>query len=156
GDYDGQGIAADGNFVYMVGVQNGIIENGVNGTSRLFIGRYFQQDLAGIPPTVAITAPATGSTVIAGSNISIFVNAVDDVAVSQLNFLLNGQVVFSGTAAPYQTTLTVPTGVTSITLGATARDLGGNVGIAQNVILNVIPDPGTTVVGRVIKGSIPV
>jgi DNA-binding beta-propeller fold protein YncE len=44
-------------------------------------------------------------------------------------------------------------GVSTLTLGATAIDYGNNVGTATNVVVNVIPDPGTTVTGRVVDGS---
>src|SRR5205823_4408248 len=36
---------------------------------------------------------------------------------------------------------------------ATAVDLGGNVGTAQNVVVNVVPDPLTTVIGRIVDSS---
>jgi len=55
------------------------------------------------------------------------------------------QVVFTSTSAPYQFNLLVPTNISSLKLGATAVDLGGNVGTAPSVSVNVIPDPGTTV-----------
>jgi YVTN family beta-propeller protein len=78
------------------------------------------------------------------------VNATDDVAVAAVNFLVNGQVVFTATSAPYQFNFSVPIGISSLTIGATAVDFGNNIGTAQNVVINVIPDPGTTVTGRVL------
>ncbi|MBI3304702.1 MAG: hypothetical protein HYZ72_21775, partial [Deltaproteobacteria bacterium] len=103
-----------------------------------------------IPPTVRITSPATGDTVIEGSSLPITVEATDDIAVAAVNFVVNGEVVFTDTTAPYQFNFTVPVGVTSLTLGATAIDLGSNIGAAGDVVVNVIPDPGTTAEGRVI------
>lgn len=151
----GTAIAADGSYVYLTTDQtNGTAQrprNGVADDSRLYIGQYLALvDNKGIPPTATITAPLNGATVIAGAILPITVNAKDDVAVAAVNFLLNGQTVFTSTSAPYQFNATVPTGVSSLTIGATAIDFGANVGTAQNVVVNVIPDPGTTVVGRVV------
>jgi len=149
-DDNGTGIAVDNSFIYLT-ADRSIIENGVTGDSRLYIGQYVSlEDRAGIPPVVMITSPAAGASVIEGSTVPITVQATDDVQVASVNFLVNGNVVFTDSAAPYQFNLTVPVGVTTLTLGATAVDLAGNLGVAQNVTLNVIPDPLTTVTGRVI------
>jgi YVTN family beta-propeller protein len=150
-DDNGMGIAADGNFVYLVTEHNNLGKFGSFGDSRLYIGQYLALvDTKGIPPAAAITTPAAGSTAIQGATLPITVSATDDVAVAAVNFLVNGQVVFTATSSPYQFNFTVPLNVTSLTLGATAVDLGGNIGTAQNVLVNVIPDPGTTVIGRVL------
>jgi YVTN family beta-propeller protein len=150
-DDNGMGIAADGNFVYLVTEHNNLGKFGSVGDSRLYIGQYLALvDTKGIAPTAAITSPAAGSTVIQGATLPITVSATDDVAVAAVNFLVNGQVVFTATSSPYQFNFTVPLNVTSLTLSATAVDLGGNIGTAQNVSVNVIPDPGTTVIGRVL------
>jgi hypothetical protein len=151
----GTGLAADGAYVYLTTNQsNGGAQGpkyGTVGDTRLYIGQYLAiVDNKGIAPTVSITSPATGSTVIQGSKLLITANATDDVAVASVSFLVNGQVVFASTSAPYQYTYTIPTGITTLTLGATAVDFGNLTATAQNVVVNVIPDPGTTVVGRVL------
>src|SRR6185369_8044961 len=105
-------------------------------------------------PTVTITSPAAGTTVIEGSSVQITVQATDDVQVASVNFLVNGSIAFTDSAFPYQFTLTVPVGVTTLTLGATAIDLGSNTATAPNVQINVIPDPLTTVIGRVVDESL--
>jgi hypothetical protein len=155
GDYAGTGIALDANYVYMTG-EFFIVgpENGTTGNTRLFIGQYLAlEDRAGIPPVVSITSPSAGSTVIEGSTLAITVQATDDVQVAAVDFLVNGNVVFTDPAAPYQFTLTVPLGVTTLTLGAKAVDIGNNEGVAQSVQLNVVPDPRTTVIGRVLDAN---
>ena len=153
-DDNGMGIAADGNFVYLVTEHGSLGKFGSFGDSRLYIGQYLAQvDNKGIPPKASITSPVAGITVIQGAKLPITVNATDDVAVAAVNFLVNGQVVFTATSAPYQFNFTVPLNATSLILGATAVDLGGNVGTAQNIEISVIPDPGTTVVGRVLDNN---
>lgn len=156
GDYAGTGIALDAQHVYMTG-EFFIVgpENGVTGNTRLFIGQYLAvEDTAGIPPVVSITSPAQGATAIEGSSLPITVQATDDVQVVAVDFLVNGTVVFTDTVAPYEFSLTVPLGVTNLTLSARAIDFGDNVGTAANVLVNVIPDPLTTVSGRVVTESL--
>src|SRR5207245_7575418 len=114
-------------------------------------------DTAGIPPTVHLTSPAPGETVVEGATLALAAEATDDVAVAAVTFLVNGEVVATATTAPYQATVTVPVGATSLTLGATASDLGSNTGTAAEVVVSVIPDPKTTAAGRVVdKGGTPV
>lgn len=153
-DDNGMGIAADGTYVYLTTEHSSITKFGSSGDSRLYIGQYLASvDNKGVPPAVTITSPASGADVIGGTTQLITVDATDDVAVVAVSFLLNGQVVFTGTAPPYQFSVTIPAGSPTITLGATAVDLGGNVGTARTVTLNVVPDPGTTVIGRVVDAS---
>lgn len=152
GDYAGTGIALDSQFVYMTG-EFFIVgpENGTTGDTRLFIGQYREvQDNLGVPPTVQITSPAAGTQVIQGAPVTVTVSAEDDIAVASVSLLVNGQLVSTTSAAPYQFTFNAPATGSTLTLGATATDFGNNVGQAQNVALNLIPDPGTTVIGRVI------
>lgn len=154
-DYAGTGLALAGPFVYWTG-QSFVVgsENGSNGTTRLFIGQFLaQEDLAQVPPVVAIEQPAGDVTLIEGTSLTVRVSAVDDIAVSLVRFLVNGAPVFTDTSQPYEYTLTIPMGVPSVTIGAEATDLGNNVGTAANRIVSVIPDPLTTVVGRVVDAN---
>jgi len=152
-DDNGTGIAVDNTYVYLT-ADRSIQENGASGDSRLYIGQYVAlEDRAGIPPVVTITSPSAGTSVNEGATLAITVQATDDVQVAAVDFLVNGNVVFTDSAAPYQFSLTVPTGATTLTLGAKAVDIGNNEGVAPNVQITVIPDPRTTVVGRVLDAS---
>jgi hypothetical protein len=149
-DDNAMGIAVDGTYAYLATEHSNISKYGASGDSRLYIGQYLAlQDLKGVAPTVSVSSPASGATAIQGATLPISVNATDDVAVASVNFTVNGSVVFTATSAPYQYNYTVPLNATSLTLGATAVDYGNNVGTAQTVTVNVIPDPGTTVTGTV-------
>ncbi|HVG07450.1 MAG TPA: Ig-like domain-containing protein [Thermoanaerobaculia bacterium] len=148
-DDNGTGIAVDGAYVYLTAALD-IAENGTSGQTRLYIGQYLDQDVAGEPPSVRITSPTAGSAAIGGTVLSVSVDATDDVTVAVVELLAGGQVVSTDSAAPYQFTLTVPTGAPTLTLGARALDLGGNVGVAADVVIDVIPDPLTTAAGRVV------
>jgi hypothetical protein len=150
-DDNGHGIDADPLYVYLTGEEGTISDLGTTGDTRLYIGQYRQVvDNAGIAPTVQITAPANGGELIQAGTATISVNATDDIAVASVNILINGQVAATLTAPPYQYTFAVPPTATSLVIGATAVDFGNNVGVAQNVQVSVIPDPGTTVIGKVV------
>ena len=152
-DDNGTGIAVDGLYVYLT-ASRGIVENGVSEDTRLYIGQYRAiEDIKGIAPTVSILSPADGATYIEGETIPISVSATDDVAVVSVNFLVDGAVAFTDTSAPYQFSIPASAGAGSHTLSATAIDLGSNIGVAASVRVNVIPDPLTTVVGRVVDNT---
>ncbi len=147
---EGVGLTADASHVYLVTASTPT-ENGVTGSSRLYIGQHLSRtDDNGIAPSVVITAPTQGATVIEDDALSITLAATDDVAVLSTDFMVDRVRVQTDGTSPYQHTITVPTGVAAITLDATAIDFGNNLGVAPSVTLNVIPDPDTTVVGRVV------
>lgn len=154
-DDNGMGIAVDGTYAYLVTEHSTYLNKfGTTGDSRLYIGQYLAlTDNKGVAPKAVITSPVTGATVIEGSSLPITVNATDDVAVASVQFQINGQLIFTGTSSPYQFNYTVPVGISGFTIGATATDLGGNVGTAANVVVHVIPDPLTTVAGRVVNSA---
>jgi hypothetical protein len=153
-DDNTMGIAVDGNYAYIATEHSNLNKGGSLGDSRLYIGQYLAlQDDKGIPPTAAITAPADGASIIAGSTVHMQVTATDDVRVAAVNFLVNGLIAFTATSQPYEFTFTAPATVGPLTLGATAIDLGGNIGTAPNVTVNLVPDPLTTVNGRVLDSS---
>jgi hypothetical protein len=131
GDDNGTGIAADSAFVYLT-----------TDRRRLLIGQYLQlEDTIGIPPTVSLLAPAPGETFTEGQTRTLRVQATDDITVASVSFLVNGEVRFTDTAAPYEFMLIVPVGVTHLTLSAQAIDFGGNVATTQDVIIPVLPNP---------------
>ncbi|MEO8678073.1 MAG: Ig-like domain-containing protein [Vicinamibacterales bacterium] len=151
-DYAGTGIALSGPFVYWTGQTYYVgEENGTSGDTRLFIGQYLaREDNAGVPPTVMLTAPADGATLVEGESLTVRATAADDVAVAQVAFSVNGQETFVDTSEPYEYTFVVAPGQPVLVLGATAMDLGGNTATADDVTVSVIPDPLTTVIGRVL------
>lgn len=152
GDYAGTGIAINGPFFYMTGVFFvASLDKGVTGDTRLFIGQYLpQQDLLGVPPQVSLTSPQNNSSAIRGANISLRANATDDVTVASVTFQVNGTDVFTDTSPPFEALYTVPLNATSLTITARALDLGGNVGTSAPISITAIPDPLTTVTGRVL------
>jgi hypothetical protein len=154
-DYAGTGIAISGPFVYWTG-QSFVVsaENGTTGTTRLFIGQYIAvEDKNGIAPTVTITQPTDGTAAVEGSQLVVRADAVDDVGVASVTFTVNNVAAFTDTSEPFEARLTVPPVPGPMVVRATAVDYGGNSTTSTAVSINVIPDPLTTVVGRVVRIS---
>lgn len=81
------------------------------------------------PPTVSITAPASGATV--SGSVDIQANASDDKAVSRVDFYNNSVLISSDTSSPYSATWnTAGLSNGSRTISAKAYDASGNMGVA--------------------------
>ncbi len=142
----GLNIAVDGNFVYL-----NAAGSFPDMTRRLYIGQYLDSiDDSGLSPAATLLTPITGQTIKEGSILPIIVDASDDVSVEVVEFLVEGQVVFSDTTFPYHYDAPVPIGTTALTVAAQAIDLGGNQTQTSEVTVTVQPDLLTTVVGTVV------
>ena len=119
--------------------------------NRLEVVNYRPFDTAGIAPTnVVLTAqaadldPATpGLQVLEGSRIAVRVAAQDDVQVRSVEFLVNGQVVQTDVAFPFDAVFTAPTitaGGTTLRIQARVTDTGGNATLSNEVVVDVGPD----------------
>jgi subtilisin family serine protease len=93
-----------------------------------------------VPPIVALTAPAAGSTVTGTAALSAV--AEDDVAVTQVIFAVDGVFVASDATAPYEgawDTLLAANGPHAVV--ARAYDAGGNVTESAPIVVTVL-NPG--------------
>ena len=104
------------------------------------------------PPMVAITSPAGGTSVIEGSALTLTADATDNIQVTQLVWSINGIAEPPLIGPPYQKIITVSAGISTITIQASAADNFGRTGMSS-LALAVIPDPRTTVVGRVVDAN---
>lgn len=89
-------------------------------------------------PTVSVTAPASGTAV--SGTFSVTANAADNVGVTQVEFIVDGQVRSTDSSSPYayslnSTQLGLSNG--SHTIAARARDAAGNTTTSQNVTVNL-------------------
>jgi hypothetical protein len=101
------------------------------------------------PPEAFLVEPPAGREVVEGSILPVVIGALDDVGVVRAGVLVDGSPGPEDLTAPYEVHVAVPTGVSQITLQARAVDTVGQEGLSQPVVLPVVPDPGTTVVGYV-------
>ena len=105
-----------------------------------------------VAPTISLGAPVQGAAAVAGTPIAIVANASDsDGSIAAVDFLVNGSVVASVSAAPYTTTWTPAAG--DYVLTATARDDKGATATSASVSVTVsapalppapTPDPTPT------------
>lgn len=96
------------------------------------------------PPTTSITAPANGATV--SGNVTVKATASDNVGVTQMQLLVDGNVVFTTTNA---TSLTFGFDTTSVangshTIVSKAFDAAGNVGTSSTITVTVSNSSGGT------------
>jgi hypothetical protein len=103
------------------------------------------------PPTVTILAPAEGTELVGGQVAEFTAEASDNHFLGTVEFRINGEVFFDFDQ-PFSQSFTVPIGITSLLVEVAATD-----NLEQQTIVSrtytVIPDPGTTVTGRVIDTS---
>ncbi len=88
------------------------------------------------PPTVTLTAPAAGAALT--GTVTLSASASDDVAVAQVQFLVDGAVVGTATAAPYQvswSSAAAANGTHAFT--ARATDTSGNAATSAAVSASV-------------------
>jgi Bacterial Ig domain len=98
------------------------------------------------PPTVSITAPASGATV--SGTVSVTANASDNVGVTKVEFYLDGALTSTDTTSPYSwswDTTAVANGSHSLT--AKAYDAALNVGTSTAVSVTVNNPSGTDISG---------
>jgi poly(hydroxyalkanoate) depolymerase family esterase len=109
----------------------------VNICSSYYIGHFWGLDnLDGIAPTVAITAPTDGASV--SGNVTVSATASDDVGVDRVEFLLDGALLGSDASAPYSTSWDSTTASDGAhVLQARAYDLVDNLGTSAQVNVNV-------------------
>ncbi len=156
GDYAGTGIALDQQFAYIT-AENYVVSSdyGSSGNTVLMVAQYRQlEDNEGIAPSVSLIEPDNGDTFIQGETVTIAAEASDDIFVSKVQLLVNGEVVTTDGGEPYEFRYTLATDMTgSIDITARAVDLGNNSSTTPSVTVNVIEDPKTTVVGTVVTSE---
>ncbi len=143
GSANGTGIATDSEFVYLTSGSVSSFDKGVNsGNSKLFISRYQvpTSDNNGIAPTVSLTSPIIGQSVREGKTLNLQANAADDVFVASVQFKVNGNIVATDSASPYEFLYQVPLDTNTFAVTVTATDLGGNSATSQAVSVNITPD----------------
>jgi archaellum component FlaF (FlaF/FlaG flagellin family) len=97
------------------------------------------------PPDVGLTAPADGATV--SGNVTISADASDNVAVAQVEFLVNGNVVGSDSSSPYSIgwdSTTLANGPATITARATDTAANSTTSASRSVTIANGPPGDTT------------
>jgi chitinase len=92
-----------------------------------------------VAPVVSLTAPGNGSTV--NGTVTITASASDNVGVSNVEFYLNGTLLFASNVSPYTYNLNTTSLINgSYTLIAKAYDNAGNIGQTSAISVTVLND----------------
>ncbi len=128
---------------YATGLVTGLFELPVDGGTT--------------PPTVTITSPAAGATVLERLPVAVAVTAQDQVSVASVSLQLDGMVVETLYKPPYQFQVPMPSGQPTVTIAATATSISGVQSTTQEtldvqpyplpVATLLAPVPGQTVIG---------
>jgi len=90
-----------------------------------------------IAPTISITFPFNGGSVLAKSKINITASASDNIGVARVEFFVNNTLICTDTAAPYACSWSVPVGKNkAYTLSARATDAQGNYSPIDKIVIN--------------------
>ena len=103
--------------------------------------------------TVSVNQPLPGARLIAGQTTTIGVVVTGTQSPAAVEFAVDGQTLATDSTFPFELSFTVPSGVISLTFGATATDAAGNQAAAVPVAVVVDPDPLTTITGRVVDAA---
>lgn len=97
------------------------------------------------PPTVTLTSPANGASAVAPGSWTLSANAADpEGRLARVDFLVNGQLVASDTAAPFTATWSnVPAGSYAVTAVAVDQDGGQATSAAATVVVSAPNQPPT-------------
>ncbi|MCA9156158.1 MAG: hypothetical protein KDA38_15305, partial [Planctomycetales bacterium] len=125
-----------------------------DGEAGLQVVNYRSFDSAGVPPTVSIDLSAEdadadepGIQIQEGTLLAIRPIVNDDVQVRGVQLLINDEVVASDVSFPFELATLLPTieqagGVEAgeVVLSVRAADTGGNVGVSEDITIQLVPD----------------
>jgi hypothetical protein len=143
-------VVAAGDYVYGLTGANDV-EFSTNSGNDMVLARYrLIEDRTIVAPTVTVTQPQQGATVVEGSLVAVDVNATDDHGVNFATTLAGGIPVQTFFNVPSRVLYRIPNGAGSFTFDASATDFAGHVTAAAPVTVTVTADPRTTVRGSVL------
>ena len=118
------------------------------GDSGLQIVNYLPLDTSGAAPSLTISSPVLdadpstpGLQVFEGTTIPLQVDVNDDVQVRVVDLLSNGSQVSTDISAPYEISgIALSNQGSQLELQARGIDTGGNVGLSNTLVYDIIPD----------------
>ncbi len=98
------------------------------------------------PPIVEIVLPIDGASLIEGTDLGIEFDAVDDIGVSRVELLVDGEIMQTDSVWPFVFDFTLPAlNGPTVEIGGRAFDIGGNTTDALPVTVNLLDDTPPTV-----------
>ena len=113
-----------------------------DGSAGLQVINYLSYDTAQTPPTIAIKTNLATGAVEESKEVIIQAEVTDDVQVSHVEFLLDGEIVATDGNYPFSFRFIAPRLATqfAFTLQANAIDTGGNIGVSNLISIDVLED----------------
>jgi hypothetical protein len=105
------------------------------------------------PPSVAVRVPEDGAKIVEGTTFNIVVAATDDSRILSVQFFVDGTEVGFNSSPPYLFHAAAPSAGQLMTIHAVGFDDGGLRSTSADIVVQGVPDPGTTVNGSVTDGN---
>jgi hypothetical protein len=118
-----------------------------DGSGGLLLIHYRPFDTQGQPPAIRISTQSKSTHVTEGDRFPVLAQAGDDVQIRTVELLVNGQVVQTSLALPFNLEAVAPLlapGSRTITVQARATDTGGNTTLSNVLTLQLLPKPVST------------
>ncbi len=129
GGADAYDIAVDNQYIYTVTTQG------------LQIAQYQRFiDNSNIPPTIEITQTLVGASALEDGTINVITRVQDDVAVAHVKFYVDGELLFTDFAPPYEYVLPLPIAQSETEISVLATDYGNNESSLNAVTINLLAD----------------
>jgi len=143
GKRESQRVALNNSIAYVIGTAGPL--------PGLFTALY-KPEQPELPPTVTLLTPPASAKVLDGSETPVTAAATDNGAVRQVTYFVDGVAVRVTTAPPYNAAVPIPQGSTGriIRIGAQAQDYSALLSPVSEVLVESVPDPLTTVQGRLV------
>jgi plastocyanin len=117
------------------------------------IGNVTVQAGANQPPTVTLTAPASGATFLTTDSITFSATASDNGSVTKVEFFSDGNLVGTDTVSPYSVLATLTAGSHSITAKATDNAGAATTSAAVTITVNAPNQPPTVSLTAPVTGA---
>ncbi len=105
-------------------------------------------------PSLSITSPKDGDSFYTSKTISASASANDNVAVTNVNFYLNGVLKCDDSSAPYNCSIPAPSSTGSATIMAKAFDAAGNM-TTRTIGVSIVNDPSVDYEAPTVKITSP-
>ena len=149
---DGEVVATDTEFPFEASVKLPLVQSDtplvITATATDFGDNVGQMEPATItvipvididPPTIGFLTPFDGAAVSGSTNLPVEVKVIDEHAIAEVRYFLDGDLVATADAPPFTAAVPIPTVAASadkkMVLRAEAVDIGDNVG-ATEIVLN--------------------
>lgn len=145
GQFTTDGILTFELNVQLVNIATGAAENYVasapTGTELTHPSLIFAPN---VPPTVSITSPSNGASIITGTNLTLAATSADsDGTVTDVKFYVDGNLVGTDATAPYTASYTATAGAHTITAVSTDND--GDATTSSTVNISVANNQAPTI-----------